>query len=355
METPKVTKKRTAYWTRLCFEAETEAHDPGIVSRDSCSGEADISELSLGMRLGSIIKEGGWEYMRGYFPSVILEEVRPDGVTVRIGEHLIKVMPDKWEKVHEEGLSYAVGNLYIRLKEELYSGKMDSRWDVFTREEYDQIVAATEGGDAAAMNRLANIRYHGVPRLQIEADNAEAYRLWKEAALQGEPYALQSMGEIAIWDDELPKDERLAGLNLLEHADEGGNIDATYLLGYIYQNGLEGLVEEDMTKAIPYMERAAEAGHPRARCMMAVHYFDGEFVAQDREKAAKIFKELWNSSDKDTGNWSSYVLAQMYYNGWGIDENDDWAKILLRHAYKQGLKAAEELFDEYFPNDSIYR
>ena len=347
--------KRTACWTRLCFEAETEAHDPGIVSRDSCSDEADISELTLGMRLSSIIKGGKWDGMRGYFPSVILEEVRPDGVTVRIGERLIKVVPDKWTKVHEEGLSYAVGNLYVRLKDELFSGKMDSRWDVFTREEYDQIVAAAERGEAAAQNRLANLYYHGVPRLQIEQDLKEAYRLWKEAATQGEPYALQSLGEIAVWDEDLPKDERLAGLNLLEHADEGGNPDATYLLGYLYQNGLEGLIEEDVPKSITYMERAAAAGHPRARCMMAIHYFDGEFVTEDLEKAAAVFQELWNSSDKDTGNWACYALAQMYHNGWGIDERDDWAKILLQHAYKQGMEAAEELFEDYFPNDSIYR
>ncbi|MBQ7632097.1 MAG: sel1 repeat family protein [Paludibacteraceae bacterium] len=355
METPNVSAKRVACWTRLCFEAETEAHDPGIVSRDACSGEADISELSLGMELSSIIQQEGWKYMRSYFPCVYLEEVRPDGITIRIKDNLIKVVPDQSKKVHEVGLSYAVGNIYIRLKDELFSGKMDSRWDVFTREEYDSISAAAEQGDAAAMNRLANIRYYGVPRLQIEADKAEANRLWKEAAVQGEPYALQSMAEMAIWDEDLPRDEREAGVRLLALANEGGNWDAAYLMGYLYQFGVEGLLEADMSKAIPFFARAAEAGHPRARCVMGMCYFDGEYVPEDKEKAAKIFKDVWNSSDTDTSMWASYALAQMYHHGCGIDESDSWAKILLRHAYEMGMEAARELFEDYFPNDSIYR
>ena len=349
------TRKHLLGWTKLVFEAETEAHDPGIVSRDSCKGEADCSELTLGMELSSVIKEEGWKYMSGYFPGVYLEEVRPDGITVRIKDHHIKIVPDKWEKVHEVGLSYAVGNIYIRLKTELYAGKMDSRWDVFTREEYDQIVAAAEKNDAAALNRLANIRYYGVPRLQLEPDNAEATRLWREAALQQNADALEALGEMSVWDEDLPRDEREAGISLLEHADQEGNIEATYLLGYLYQFGAEGLLEPDMSKAVTYLERAAEAGHPRAKSAMGILYFDGEYVPEDLEKAAEIFKELWNSSDTDTATWACYALAQMYHNGWGIDEDQQWAKILLSHASELGMEQARDLFYDYFPNDSIYR
>lgn len=110
------TKETEFQWNTVKVYGNIEAHDPGIVTRSGWEGAADRSELKEGMNLKDVIKEESWEHNRGYFSVVWLHQMRPDGVTVRVGERLIEIPAGQCKTVLEEGLSYAVGYISVRVE-----------------------------------------------------------------------------------------------------------------------------------------------------------------------------------------------------------------------------------------------
>ena len=104
-------------WTSLYFECETESHDPGIIHRDCCGDVAAREDITVGMNLKEIIHKPHWEGMRGYFPPVWVDEIREDGITVHVGQAGATQTIPEGKMVHliEFGLSYAVGNIYVKL------------------------------------------------------------------------------------------------------------------------------------------------------------------------------------------------------------------------------------------------
>ena len=95
-----------------------EAHDPGCVSRDSYSGAVNKADMQVEQEIGSYITEAGWKASTCYFPCFYVEQIRPDGVTLRRGENRFEIKPGEWVRIAEEGLSYAVAYMSVRLTEE---------------------------------------------------------------------------------------------------------------------------------------------------------------------------------------------------------------------------------------------
>jgi uncharacterized protein YdaT len=103
-----------------------------------------------------------------------------------------------------------------------------------------------------------------------------------------------------------------------EKAADGGNPDAMFKLGVIYQNG-QG-VALDYAKAREWYEKAADRGNADAMANLGWLYANGRGVPQDYAKARE-----WYEKAADNGNAPAMVsLGLLYENGKGVPQ--DYAK-----------------------------
>lgn len=102
------------------------------------------------------------------------------------------------------------------------------------------------------------------------------------------------------------------GVKMLKEAAKS-NPQAMYMLAKLYERG--EYVERDMTAAVDYVTRSAEAGYGKAMCMLADMYYEGRGVPQSYESAVKWYAEADRFGMLSTEAAKRY--ATCYENGWG--------------------------------------
>lgn len=115
------------------------------------------------------------------------------------------------------------------------------------------------------------------------------------------------------------------GVKLLKEAAKT-NSQAMYLLGAMYEAG-KG-VEKDMTTAIDYLTKAADAGFGPAECALADIYYEGRVVDQDYEKAFALYHKAYQQGEL-TEN-AAKRLSNCYKEGKGVEKDDAMAEELLK-------------------------
>lgn len=109
---------------------------------------------------------------------------------------------------------------------------------------------------------------------------------------------------------------------------EGGDADAQYNLGVMYDNHGYG-VERDDQKAVDYYQTAANSGHSGAQYNLGVKYMDGSGVRQSFDEALK-----WLQLAAEQGNTDAQVvIGSMHHHGEGVAQNS-------KEAFKWFLMAA---------------
>lgn len=93
---------------------------------------------------------------------------------------------------------------------------------------------------------------------------------------------------------------------------ENGSSVEQFNLGWSYETGSEGLVQDDK-KAIEWYQKAAEQGDASAQFNMAVMYHEGRGATQDFTKARYWYQKSAAQGDKD----AQYNLGILYEYGWG--------------------------------------
>ncbi len=77
-------------------------------------------------------------------------------------------------------------------------------------------------------------------------------------------------------------------------AAEGGNVQAMYSLGAIYQKGISSIVSADIEKTVMYWEKAVAGGYTPALYNLAVIYANGQGNFKgDIGKAVSECSRLW--------------------------------------------------------------
>lgn len=141
--------------------------------------------------------------------------------------------------------------------------------------------------------------------------------------------------------EESESDEEITELdqivNLLTEAQQAGDLDGGYYLGYIYENGI-GVIA-DYKKAFDYYNRVAKSSSTAlndrdpinlSNIALGLMYVKGEGVEENSETALEYFTA---ASDNNSAK-ASYYIGQMYENGIGVDK--DYEK-----AMEYYLKASE--------------
>ncbi|MGZ3305448.1 MAG: tetratricopeptide repeat protein, partial [Asticcacaulis sp.] len=107
---------------------------------------------------------------------------------------------------------------------------------------------------------------------------------------------------------------------------------AQEMLGEIYYSGQDGLVTPDKAQAREWTEKAARGGMAKAMRLLAQMYYNGQGVETDRSMAA-----VWMRRAADRGDVNSaYNLGLLYQSGTGVPMNPTEAYKWMMVAAKLG-------------------
>jgi FOG: TPR repeat, SEL1 subfamily len=119
-------------------------------------------------------------------------------------------------------------------------------------------------------------------------DMAEAVKLYREAAEQGDVDAQMKLGSLYFEGEGVAKDQSEA-VKWFRKAAEQGLAAAQYNLGVCYYNGFG--VTKDQSEAVKWVRKAAEQGHAAAQYNLGVSYANGDGVTKDQSEAVKWFRK----------------------------------------------------------------
>lgn len=129
---------------------------------------------------------------------------------------------------------------------------------------------AGELGDAAGAHAFASCAYAGIG---MARDDVLAARWYGEAMRLGSVKSQCALGNMLIQGRGQPADP-LQGLALCRSAAGAGDADAQADLGAYYLLG--GVVDQDLTQAAQWLQRAADQGHPMAAYHYATMMWNGD-------------------------------------------------------------------------------
>lgn len=118
------------------------------------------------------------------------------------------------------------------------------------------------------------------------------------------------------------------GLPLLQAAADAGHVDALFMLGSIYHDGLG--VKKDPKKALDLLGKAAERGHVYAAYLAAYMVNDGEGVKVDHDLAYRLARNLADRGEVAGAVIAASALLQMKDAKDHQDEVLYWMDVAIR-------------------------
>lgn len=189
-----------------------------------------------------------------------------------------------------------------------------------------------DGEKVKAMEELKEI-LASAEKYSAEQNFAEAAKLWKMAAEQGDAEAQDNLGSCYEYGNGVAQDYAEA-YKWYSKAAEQGNANAQYDLGFCYEYG--NGVAQDYTEAYKWYKEAAEQGHDLAQCDLGGFYYNGKGVVQDYGEACK-----WYRKAAEQGNmYAQYNIGICYEYGRGVEQNFDEAEKWNQKAAEQGYEMA---------------
>lgn len=107
---------------------------------------------------------------------------------------------------------------------------------------------------------------------------------------------------------------------LLKSAQQG-NVHAQYYLGYIYENGINGM-EQNYGESMKWYLQAAKQGWSPAQYKIGSMYYLGSGISQDYYQAMQWFRQA--AEQEDAG--ANFYIGLMYEEGYGARQNNSIAK-----------------------------
>lgn len=139
-----------------------------------------------------------------------------------------------------------------------------------------------EKGNPNAMTALGSAYENGYG---CKADSAKAVELYEQAAKKGSSWGALYLAEVYYYGDLLAKDEK-KGLALLEKALNLGEFDVCAVLARHY------LAENNYKKAWTYLKQGMACADPDAWTVLAEMYYTGEGVEENEARAIQILDSL---------------------------------------------------------------
>ena len=213
--------------------------------------------------------------------------------------------------------------------------------EINSREEWEELLRKAEANDVDAQNEAAFIYEHGlaINGLQIVDVDKTSARFWiKKAYENGSVDAMTNLAHYLTDRDSKDRDIEL-GMSLYETAMNLGDDYAAYCLGLEYRN------KQNFEKAFELYNKAHRKEDFYKELTIAMCYYHGVGVNQDRQKAFEIFKSLkfpdMSQYEVDEAN---YMIGRIYLEGEVVEKDLDKAREYLELADSDGdHRSAQEI------------
>ena len=144
----------------------------------------------------------------------------------------------------------------------------------------------------------------------------------------------------------VPKDAK-KGVPYLRQAAEQGSLESQWVLSTLYEFGRAGL-PVDHAESFKWALKAAQHGHMVAQHNVATAYFEGLGVEENLEQA-----RLWYTRAAEQGfAHSEWMLGRIYYEGLGVPANRDEAVKWLSKSLAQGHVPTMRILADMYTNAS---
>ena len=148
---------------------------------------------------------------------------------------------------------------------------------------------------------------------------------------------------MSIYTDKIQ--DMLAGnseiaIRQLESDAIAGNLEATYLLGKVYYDGV--YCPPNSNKSVELWEKGARSNNIDCLRALGDCYFFGFGYGENNEKAMETYNEVLRRNPND--HQALCQIGRMHGHGWGVPKNISHAITLLEDAWRKGSgRAATEI------------
>ena len=218
------------------------------------------------------------------------------------------------------------GNIYSgRRLAEAYEKGVGTAKDL--SESFNWYLKSARAGDSVSQRKIGDFYREGVV---IPRDDGEALQWYKKAAERGDALANYWIG----CHYEERGDYQTAFLYYKVSADDNC-APAQFSVYQLYYNGLG--VNQDLNKALGYLERSARNGTFRAQYALGMIYKTGELVKQSDAMALE-----WLNKAAQVGSIEALLkLSEWYESGNGVKKDLELAGNYLRKAVRLGSEQAK--------------
>ena len=184
------------------------------------------------------------------------------------------------------------------------------------------VTLAARKGDVYAMELLGKTYLEGGRGIEPQPENA---KVWLElAAEKGDVSSMAALGS-AYLDDVLPDSDPQRGVELLERAAARGDDSARAKLGTVYLFGTERIAAQP-AKGEELLEGAAARGHAGAMAALGQAYLDGTLGERRIDAGARLLFRAARAGHPT----ARYVLAEAFLESQGLaSANRDYAQAWL--------------------------
>ncbi len=189
---------------------------------------------------------------------------------------------------------------------------------------------------------------HGFP---IHLD--EGIRLLNEAVMMRASGALDHLGDIYLGNiGRLPEDQ-LDCEKAIKYFVKSDSGYAQYRLARVYSENPD---HRNIGKALDYAQKSAEhSGNDMGKCMWAIWLYYGDWITRDREKAYKLFLEIYEDGRDENGdykNWAPicacFFIGLMKYRGEIIEQEERRGFQMIEEAAALGDNYANDWLNHYY-------
>lgn len=173
-------------------------------------------------------------------------------------------------------------------------------------------------------------------------DIASAVEIYKELAETGISVAQWRLGKCYNSGDGVEKDQKKA-FELFTKAAEQECVEAISALGTFYSSLFTYPSEKNDQYAVELFIKAAKEGCLPAQCNLAIHFYKGLGVKENKSQA--IY--WWTEAAKQGSAIAQYNLGQRYEYGEGVEKSKEkalyWYDVASKQGYKKAIDSAKKL------------
>ncbi len=193
----------------------------------------------------------------------------------------------------------------------------------------------TKANTPAARYRLSSLYLNQHIGKGKEKDIATGLDLLKSAAADGFTPALNDLGHCYAYGWYTDTVDQEKAVQCFQTLADNGEAEGYFMMG-LYNEAAElsaPSIPADSVEALRLIQKAADLGHPDAKCYLGDYYRGGHFVPEDKAKAFSLYQEAHEAGFTK----GTYYVGRSYLEGCGVEVDTLRAMAYLKDAAANGV------------------